>query len=80
MTNEFQSKNRYFYVSCFLYTDSKHLSEKVKAPSGKVEEPLGIYVPRFVTCSSSERSEVRVSIVVPRYRSNRMRAKRLGLV
>ena len=35
---------------------------------------------RFVTCSSSERSEVRVSIVVPRYVSSRMRVKRLGLV
>ena len=34
----------------------------------------------FVTCSSSERSEFRVSKVVPRDASSRMRAKRAGSV
>ena len=71
-TEEIGCKQIIFCVSCCLQTDTfirakGFIPQRAKlskgyTPSGQVQGPLGSCASRFVPCSSSERSEVRVSI------------------
>ena len=74
MSNEFKCTKYVFLVFCRLTQTSER-----KDLYRSERSSLGFYVSRFVTCSMSERSELRASILAPRYISSRRRAKRSDL-